>query len=133
MNGIGPEVIIKALANSKMTDYFIPIIYGSSKIMSYHKNIVNNPNFSYVSIRHADNAAHNKVNVLNVWEDNINITLGQASEESGKIAFKAMEKAKRSNTLTHQNFALDFCLSQVMNFSNLIDSNPHKDLIFYYY
>ena len=93
MNGIGPEVIIKALANSKMTDYFIPIIYGSSKIMSYHKNIVNNPNFSYVSIRHADNAAHNKVNVLNVWEDNINITLGQASEESGKIAFKAMEKA----------------------------------------
>ncbi|MBT8189561.1 MAG: 4-hydroxythreonine-4-phosphate dehydrogenase PdxA [Saprospiraceae bacterium] len=93
MNGIGPEVIIKALAHPKMTDFFIPIIYGSSKIMSYHKNIVKDPNFTYVSIRHADNAAYNKVNVMNVTEDNINITLGQATEEGGKIAYLALEKA----------------------------------------
>lgn len=93
MNGIGPEVIIKALAHQRMTDFFIPIIYGSSKIMSYHKNIVNNPNFSYVSIKHADNAAFNKVNVMNVTDESINITLGQATEEGGKIAKLALEKA----------------------------------------
>ncbi len=93
MNGIGPEVIIKALANHRITDFFIPIIYGSSKIMSYHKNIVNDPNFTYVSIKHADNAGYNKVNVFNVTDENINITLGQATVEGGKIAKLALEKA----------------------------------------
>ena len=93
MNGIGPEVIIKALSNSKMSSFFIPIIYGSSKIMSYHKNIVKDHNFSFVSIRNPENAAYNKVNVMNVTEDDINITLGKATEDSGKIAFKAMAAA----------------------------------------
>ena len=93
MNGIGPEVIIKALAHPKMTQFFIPVIYGSSKIVSYYKNIVKDPNFTYVSIRHADNAAYNKVNVLNVTDENINITIGKATEDGGKIAFKALEKA----------------------------------------
>lgn len=93
MNGIGPEVIIKALSNPKVSSLFIPIIYGSSKIMSYHKNIVNDQNFSFVSIRNPENAAYNKVNVLNVINEDINITLGKATEEGGKIAFKAMAAA----------------------------------------
>jgi len=47
MNGIGPEVIIKALAGNPATQHFIPIIYGSSKLMAYHKNIVKNVDFSF--------------------------------------------------------------------------------------
>ena len=93
MNGIGPEVIIKALANIKMSSFFIPIIYGSSKVLSYHKNIVKDQNFSFVSIRNPENAAYNKVNVMNVTEDDINITLGKATEEGGKLAFEAMAAA----------------------------------------
>lgn len=93
MNGIGPEVIIKALSSQKMNSFFIPIIYGSSKIMSYHKNIVKDHNFTFVSIRDADSAAYNKVNVINVTEDNINITLGKPTEESGKIALASMKAA----------------------------------------
>ena len=93
INGIGPEVIIKALAHPKMTEYFIPIIYGSSKAIAYHKNIVKNPAFSFISIREAENASYKRVNVLGVWEDNINIMLGKPTEESGQFALKAMEKA----------------------------------------
>jgi 4-hydroxythreonine-4-phosphate dehydrogenase len=93
MNGIGPEVIIKALSSSKIASMFIPIIYGSSKILSYHKNIVKDQNFNYVSIRNPENAAYNKINVINVTEDDINITLGKPTEESGNIAFKAMAAA----------------------------------------
>jgi len=93
MNGISPEVIIKALAHPKMTDFFIPIIYGSSKILSYHKNIVNDPNFNFISIGHPDNVSYNKVNVFNVVEGDVNISLGQPSEESGRIAMAALKQA----------------------------------------
>ena len=68
MNGIGPEVIIKALSHPKITEHFTPIIYGSSKVMAYHKNIVKDHNFTFVSIKQVEHAAHNKVNVFNVWD-----------------------------------------------------------------
>lgn len=92
-NGIGPEVIIKALSNQKLLDHFTPVIYGSSKLMAYHKNIVKNHNFSFVSVNHPDNAAYNRINVFNVWDQQCNIELGKASEESGQFAAKAIEQA----------------------------------------
>ena len=39
INGIGLEVALKALSNEKILEYCIPIIYGGSKVVSYHKNI----------------------------------------------------------------------------------------------
>lgn len=93
INGIGPEVIIKALAHPKMTDYFTPVIYGSSKAIAYHKNIVKESNFTFVSVKHADNTAHNKINVFNVEDAPIDITLGEPSEQAGLLAIKALNAA----------------------------------------
>ena len=92
-NGIGPEVIIKALSNSKVTEHITAIIYGSSKVMAYHKNIVKDNNFSFVSINDTKNAAYNKINVLNVSDQACNIELGKATEESGKFAQLALSRA----------------------------------------
>jgi len=93
INGISPEVIIKALAHPSMTDYITPIIYGSSKAIAYHKNIVKDDNFNFVSVKHADNTAHNKINVFNVEDAPIEITLGKPNEEAGKLAMKALDQA----------------------------------------
>ena len=35
-NGIGYEVIIKALADERMLDLCTPVIYGSSKIFGFY-------------------------------------------------------------------------------------------------
>lgn len=93
VNGIGPEVIIKALAAPKMTEYFTPIIYGNSKALTYHKNIVKDANFNFVSIKDIENAAHNKINIINVWQDGGEIQLGIPTKDSGKYAFQALERA----------------------------------------
>ena len=39
-NGIGYEVIIKALADTRILDSFIPVIYGSSKIFGFYKKSI---------------------------------------------------------------------------------------------
>ncbi len=93
INGIGPEIIIKALSHPQMSEFFTPIIYGSSKAMIYHKNIVNDTNFNFVSIKDVDNAAHNKINVFNVEDAPIDIKLGTAQEEAGLLAIKALDQA----------------------------------------
>lgn len=93
VNGIGPEVIIKALSDERVLDHFTPIIYGSSKVMSYHKNIVKESNIQFHHISEATRAAQKKINVLNCWEDSVNITLGKVTEEGGRYAKLAIEKA----------------------------------------
>lgn len=93
VNGIGPEVIIKAVLNEGVIKQFIPIIYGSSKVLAYHKNIVEDKRFSFTTIPSPDKASYNRVNVINCWNDNVNITLSKATEEGGKYALLALEKA----------------------------------------
>nr|HRO73855.1 4-hydroxythreonine-4-phosphate dehydrogenase PdxA [Saprospiraceae bacterium] len=93
INGIGPEVIIKALSNTKLLEYFTPIVYGSYKVLSYHKNIVANNNMVFHSIQHPGQAVEGKINLINCWEDNVAITLGRPTEEGGKYAMLALEKA----------------------------------------
>ena len=95
INGIGLEVIIKTLSHPSVTQLCTPVIYGSSKVVSYHKNIVNPGDFQFHTTGSADKIYQQKINVVNIWQDNINITLGKESEESGKIAHIALDRAVR--------------------------------------
>jgi 4-hydroxythreonine-4-phosphate dehydrogenase len=93
VNGIGPEVIIKALSNELILKQCTPIIYGSAKSIGYHKNVVADPNFSFVSIQSAEKAVFNKVNVLNCGQEGVHISLGKASKEGGQFAYIALDHA----------------------------------------
>ncbi len=95
INGIGPEVIIKTLAHPSIVQLCTPVIYGSSKVMSYHKNIVNPADFSFNTTASADKIYHQRINVVNIWQENINIELGKETEEAGKIAHIALDQAVR--------------------------------------
>lgn len=92
INGIGLEVILKTLSNPMILDLCTPVVYGSAKVVSYHKNIVN-IEFPFQSIRSAQQIVLDKINVVNCWQENVNITLGNPSELSGKYAFRALEMA----------------------------------------
>lgn len=92
INGIGLEVILKTLSNPKILDFCTPVVYGSSKVVSYHKNIVG-IDFQFQSTRSAQQVIFDKVNIVNCWQDNVNITLGKPSEISGMYAIKALEIA----------------------------------------
>lgn len=93
INGIGPEVIIKALRDNRILLECIPIIYGSTKTMSYHKKAIQDEEFVYQSCKSASEAVAKKINIVNIWNDEINYTLGSANETGGKYAFLSLEKA----------------------------------------
>lgn len=92
INGVGPEVIIKTFQNEAILNQCTPIIYGSSKVISYHKNIVE-ADFNFKTIREASHASMGRINVINCWQDVVNITLGQATDEGGQYAAIALEQA----------------------------------------
>jgi len=93
INGIGPEVIIKALSNSMLFNECTPIIYGSSKVMGYHKNIVKDPDFHFNNITRTDKASPGKVSLINCWQDSVKIDLGEATQDAGQSAHIALDRA----------------------------------------
>lgn len=93
INGIGLEVILKTLANSHLRNFCVPIIYGSSKVVAYHKNIVDIEDFHFQSQTSADRVHFDKVNVVNCWEEAVDIQLGRCCEEGGKYAFRSLQWA----------------------------------------
>lgn len=93
LNGIGPEVIIKALNNKDILAECTPIIYGSTKTMSYHKKAINDDLFNYQRVQDASEAQHRKVNIVACWKEIVDMNLGEASETGGKYAFLSLEKA----------------------------------------
>lgn len=93
INGIGLEVILKTVSLKKITDICTPVIYGSTKIVSYHKNIVGIDDFKFQGLRDAHRLHTDKINIVNCWQDNVNITLGKVSELGGKYAMMSLERA----------------------------------------
>ena len=93
-NGIGYEVIIKALADQRILDSFTPVIYGSSKIFGFYRKLIHNldPMDTYV-INSAKDARIRKINILNCLPDNVYVEPGQSTPESAKAAITSLERA----------------------------------------
>ena len=92
LNGIGMEVILKTLGDSKILNFCLPVVYGSTKVVSYHKNIAG-IDFPFQSLHRSDRFSSDKVNIVNCWQENVNITLGKATDVGGKYAMLSLEAA----------------------------------------
>ncbi len=93
-NGIGCEIIIKALSDSRICDMFTPIIYGSSKAFGHYKRTISElERFSINIITSVKDAHPKKINLINVCNDELRIEAGVATSDSGSAALAALEAA----------------------------------------
>ena len=92
-NGIGYEVILKTFEDPTMLEFCTPIIYGSSKVASFHRKAMELET-QYHVINNAEDANPNKLNLLATFDDDVKVEFGQPTEESAVAARKAMARAK---------------------------------------
>lgn len=93
LNGIGPEVVIKALQDNRLPGLITPVIYGSTRVLSFYKKLLNLEDFNYGQTKGRGQYTPKTINVVNCWEEVIEITPGKASTESGKAAWLALKQA----------------------------------------
>lgn len=93
INGIGPEVVIKALADNRLLNILTPVVYGSTRVLSYYKKLLNLEEFNYSQIKGAGQFFPKTVNVFNCWEEAIEINPGQPSNQTGNAALLSLQKA----------------------------------------
>ncbi len=95
-NGIGYEVIIKALSDPRILDQFTAVIYGSSKLFGfYRKTVPEVEQMETYVISTADDAKPRRVNIINCLPENTYAEPGHATPESAKCAILALERAVR--------------------------------------
>ena len=92
VNGIGYETILKAFEDPTMLELCTPIVYGSPKVMTYHRKALE-LEISFSIIGTAAEAMPGRINVVNCNDDEVKVELGKPSRESGKAAFDALERA----------------------------------------
>lgn len=92
LNGVGPEVVIKALQDPRLLSYFTPVIYGATRVLNYYKKHFELNDFNYTQVKD-DQFQPKKVNVVNCWEDHVEINPGQVAPAIGIYAFKSLERA----------------------------------------
>jgi len=93
INGIGYEVIIKALSDPRMLELCTPIIYGSPKVAAYHKKVIEADAFNFNQVRSVDEIDLHKVNIVNCCDENVRVELGKVSPLAGEAAYLALEHA----------------------------------------
>lgn len=101
INGVGYEIIIKTLLDARLLDICTPIVYGSSKVMAYHRKALNIDNFSLNTIQSAREASPKRGNIINCVDDSVRVELGKPSNMAGEAAFMALEKAVQ-DLMEHQ-------------------------------
>lgn len=91
LNGIGMEIILKTLEDNRICELCTPIIYGSRRLTNYYAKAFNLKNLNINYIDSLDKVKSSKVNVLNVWEEEVNINAGEADPISGSYAYKSLK------------------------------------------
>ncbi len=93
INGVGMEVIMKTFADKRILDFCTPVVFGSSKVASYHRKALDMLEFNFHVIHNLSELHDHKPNLINCWKEEVNIELGKETPEGGKYAFISLEHA----------------------------------------
>lgn len=91
-NGVGPEVILKTVADPRLLKICTPVIYGSYKIFAKYKKLIQTEDVSFNSVKAIDQVNSKKVNIFTCWDEDYEIQPGKLTPEAGKCALISLQK-----------------------------------------
>lgn len=93
-NGIGPEVILKALKNNQLHRICTPVVYGSMRILNRYRNLLDLKDWTLNGVQDVGQINPKLTNVITCWADqNEDILPGQVTPEAGQAALACLQRA----------------------------------------
>lgn len=93
INGVGYEVIIKTLMDSRLLETCTPVVYGSPKVAAYHRKALNISNFNFTSIQSIEELVPGRTQIINCLDDEVRVELGKSTELAGESAVISLNMA----------------------------------------
>lgn len=121
INGVGYEVILKAFEDPLMFELCTPVIYGSLKIASNYRKMLNLPSLPYQRVDSAAQAKDGMLNFVNVIGEEVSAEPGKQTEEAGASALAALERA----TEELKNGLIDCLVTAPINKANIQGPDFH--------
>ena len=95
LNGIGSEVVLKTFEDSRMLEFCTPVIFANVKIISFVKKTFESTSAIH-GIDTLEQIVVGKINVLNVWRENVDLNFGVNDDAIGKYAIKSFVTATKA-------------------------------------
>lgn len=94
-NGVGYEVMIKALLTGYMFEIMRPVIYGNAAVAKQHIQTLDEEyrNITWNMVDSPEQAKDGRLNLLTCYPDNLPVQLGTNTAESNKAAKAALDRA----------------------------------------
>ena len=96
INGIGTELIIKTLADTRILDFCTPIIFANNKVLNFYRKSLPDININYATIKELNKFNPKQVNLFNCWEEDVDITPGSLNDVGGKFAVLSLQIATKA-------------------------------------
>lgn len=96
INGIGPEIIIKTFADSRIMEFCTPVVFGSNKVINFYRKDLSDINLSFNISKDLSKPNPKQLNIYNCWEEDIDVTPGQINEIGGKYAVQSLREAAQA-------------------------------------
>ena len=93
LNGIGIEVVLKTFEDARMMQDLTPILYCGSKTVSFHRKALGLEEVQFHGVTHATDALPRKLNVVNLWDEELPLELGKPSGKLSEHSIRSLEAA----------------------------------------
>jgi 4-hydroxythreonine-4-phosphate dehydrogenase len=92
-NGIGPEVIIKALEDERIYKFCSVVVYGQKNIISFYAKQLKVQNFNIQEVTDTSTLNPKIPNIINCWTEHTQINPGQMTTDAGEKALLCLNAA----------------------------------------
>ena len=93
INGIGCELILKTLSDARILELFTPVIFSSPKVIAYYRKALGLSNLNTHSVRSAEEAHDERINVINCLSDEVRVEMGKSTPQGGQAALASLQAA----------------------------------------
>jgi len=93
INGIGCEIILKTLNDARILELFTPVVYSSPKVIAYYRKALGLSNLNTYTVRSAEDAHDDRINVVNCLNDEVRVEMGKSTEQGGEAALASLRIA----------------------------------------
>lgn len=95
LNGIGSEIVLKTFEDERMLEFCTPVLFASAKTISIVKKLLK-LELNFHGVEEASQVLEGKINVVNVWRENVQINFGAEDKTAGEYAFRSLEAATQA-------------------------------------
>jgi 4-hydroxythreonine-4-phosphate dehydrogenase len=93
INGIGIELIIKVLSDSRILDICTPVVFANNKAINFYRKTLPEANINFSIIKDSAKINPKQLNLYNCWEEEVEITPGTMNDIGGKYAVISLKTA----------------------------------------